>query len=78
MLMMGCDVEQEATDAWVELTVYILQHKYGNNWRYHCKRADLAYYDQMMKRRQQQQSSSQPSNSNNQSGDVPHSVAEII
>ena len=77
LLMMGCDVDQEAKDAWIELTVYILQQKYGNNWRYHCKRGDLLYYDQMMERRQQQQSGSQSSSSNNQSGDIPYSGAEI-
>ena len=53
LLMMGCDCEQEATDAFVELQVYMLQQKYGDEWQEHCKPSVLYYYSEMMKRQQQ-------------------------
>ncbi len=51
---MGCDVEQEATDAFVELAVYILQQRYGDEWRKHAPQSLISYYDDMMKRKQEQ------------------------
>jgi hypothetical protein len=45
--------EQEATDAFVELQVYMLQQKYGDEWKEHCKPSVLYYYNEMMKRQQQ-------------------------
>jgi hypothetical protein len=54
LLMMGCDCEQEAMDAWTELTVYILQQKYGDDWRNHCKPSMLNYYDEMIGRREKE------------------------
>ena len=53
MLMMGCDCEQEATDAMVDLEINVLQQKYGDDWRQHAHPSTLYYYDQMMERRQQ-------------------------
>jgi hypothetical protein len=50
----GVDCEQEADDAFVELYVYILQKKYGDNWQNYCNPFILAYYEKMMKRKQGQ------------------------
>ena len=36
----------------VELQVYILQKKYGDDWRKHARTSLLKYYDEMVKRRQ--------------------------
>jgi len=52
LLLMGCDCEQEAMDAFISLEVYILQQKHGDDWRKYAKTSTLQYYDEMMKRQQ--------------------------
>lgn len=59
MLVEGYDCEQEFNDACCELAVYLLQKKYGDNWRDHADPELLKYYDEMQTRKNQ---SSPPSN----------------
>jgi RHS repeat-associated protein len=69
LLAMGANCEQEATDAHVELTIYMLQQRYGDNWRNHCPSSLLKYYDEMMKRKEEipDQSSENSSNTTHNS-----------
>ncbi len=48
----SADCEQEFADAIVELLVYMLQEKFGSDWRNYCNPQIVAYYDEMMKRKQ--------------------------
>lgn len=63
LLYWGVDCEQEAVDAFVELTVYMLQQKYGDDWRKFARASILSHYDEMMKRKQSQPSDDQKSSS---------------
>lgn len=84
LLLMGCDCEQEATDACVELAVYILQQKWGSSWRSHAPTSLPTYYDEMMERKQKQStdngtsSSSTSSGSGSGSGHTPPPGTQII
>ncbi len=53
LLMMGCDCEKEATDAFVMLEVYTLKKKWGDDWRKYAKTSTLYYYDEMMKEQEE-------------------------
>jgi hypothetical protein len=69
LLAMGCDCEQEATDAWVEFYVYCLQKKHGDNWFIYCPSNIYRYYLDMRKRRLQPQSSDDSSSESGSFGD---------
>ena len=56
LLTMGADCYQEASDAYAELIIYMLQKRYGDDWEEYCDSYLLAYYYEMLERKKQDQS----------------------
>jgi RHS repeat-associated protein len=64
---MGVDCEQELLDAMLEVYVYMLQARYGDDWRAYASPNVCMAYDWMTMRKQQQQTNEE----DDQSGDTP-------
>ncbi len=58
LLMTGADCYQEASDAYIELIIYMLQQRHGDDWEKHCDPLLLVYYEEMLKSKEHAQSSS--------------------
>ncbi|MBU7048199.1 MAG: hypothetical protein HXS54_17320 [Theionarchaea archaeon] len=56
LLTMGADCYQEASNAYAELLIYMLQKRYGDDWEEYCNSYLLAYYYEMLERKKQEQS----------------------
>lgn len=50
-LVDGYNCEQELLDSICEMTVYLLQKKYGENWEDYASPELLAYYKEMKERK---------------------------
>jgi hypothetical protein len=60
---MGVDCEQELLDAMLEAYVYMLQARYGDNWRAHAQSNVLMAYDWTeMRKKQREEGNEQPVN----------------
>jgi len=55
LVELGVDCEQELLDAMLELYVYMLQARYGDNWRAYAPPNVCMAYDMMMERKRQEQ-----------------------
>jgi RHS repeat-associated protein len=67
LLEMGVDCQQEAADAMLELSIYMLRARYGDDWRKYAPSNILMAYDMMIERQKQEKLS----NSNFLSGNGP-------
>ncbi|MGC1122709.1 MAG: RHS repeat-associated core domain-containing protein [Candidatus Methanofastidiosia archaeon] len=68
-LVEGYSCEQEFNDACCEISVYLLQKEYGDNWREHADSELLKYYDDMMKRK------NSPSDDSSSNPPIPSSTS---